>query len=233
VGVCVGKKWITFGGMNTLGQMLVLLRKEFLLELRTKYAIGGILLYVVSTVFVVYTAFRNVSPPVWNVLFWVMFLFTATNAVAKSFVSEHSTRQLYYYTLGHPLAVLGSKIVYNFVLLFFITLLSFGLFSLMAGNPVEKPVLFVLLLLLASWGFSVAFTFISALAAKTANNATMTAILGFPVVIPKLLLCIKVSASAIGLLTDSSLYKDFLILGATDVILISIVWVLFGYLWRD
>ena len=40
--------------MNILSQTKALLLKEFRLEFRKKYAISGILLYVLSTVFIVY-----------------------------------------------------------------------------------------------------------------------------------------------------------------------------------
>lgn len=64
----------------------LLLRKEFLLEFRQRYAISGIVLYVFSMIFVVYVASIKVQPPVWNVLFWLIVLFASINAVVKSFV---------------------------------------------------------------------------------------------------------------------------------------------------
>ena len=86
-----------------MSQFFTLLRKEILLEFRQRYAIGGILLYVVSTVFVVYLSFQQVKPPVWNALFWIISLFAAVNAVVKSFVQESGKRQLYYYSLASPI----------------------------------------------------------------------------------------------------------------------------------
>ena len=40
--------------MNLLSETISLIRKDALLELRQRYAIGGILLYVISTIFIVY-----------------------------------------------------------------------------------------------------------------------------------------------------------------------------------
>ena len=46
-------------------------------------------------------------------------LFTAVNAVAKSFMQESAGRQLYYYTLANPRDIMLSKIIYNiFIMLF-------------------------------------------------------------------------------------------------------------------
>lgn len=219
--------------MNLTKEFFALLRKEILLEWRQRYALGGILLYVLSTVFIVYTAFIQVQPQVWNTLFWMVMLFAAVNAVAKSFVHENSGRQLYYYTLANPLSVIFSKIVYNGGLLSLIGLLSFLAFSLVAGNPVRQPGLFFGALLMGAFSLAVTFTFISAIASKSNNGATLMAILSFPLVIPVLMTLIKITANALGLIQDTSVDKDFLILLSIDLLLLAIAMILFPFLWRD
>ena len=219
--------------MSLLKEIAYLLRKEFLIELRQKYAIGGILLYVVSTVFIVYMAFVNVNAVAWNTLFWIVILFASVNAVAKSFVQESGNRQLYYYVLTNPTAIILSKIIYNVILLLTISLLAYGAFSLVAGNPVRRGGQFMAALFLGSVGLSIAITFVSAIAAKANNSGTLMAILSFPIVIPILMTLIKISASALGLLTDTSIQKDMLILLAIDGILIAMAFVLFPFLWKD
>lgn len=210
-----------------------LLRKEILLEWRQKYAISGILLYVLSTVFVVYTSFKKVAPDVWNTLFWIIILFASVNAVAKSFVQENSNRQLYYYSLSNPSAIILSKIIYNSGLLLFLSLLSFAVFSLVAGNPVKDNFYFFTALFLGSLGFSITFTFISAISAKANNSATLMAILSFPIIIPIILTLIKLSANALRLMQDTAVWKDIATLLAIDLILVSMAFLLFPFLWRD
>ncbi|MFK7808170.1 MAG: heme exporter protein CcmB [Saprospiraceae bacterium] len=219
--------------MTLLKEIAFLLRKEILIELRQKYAIGGILLYVISTVFIVYIAFINVNAMAWNTLFWIVMLFASVNAVAKSFVQESGNRQLYYYVLTNPTAIILSKILYNVILLLSISLLAYGAFSLVAGNPVRRPGQFITALVLGSLGLSIAITFVSAIAAKANNSGTLMAILSFPIVIPILMTLIKISANALGLLTDTSIMKDILILLAIDGILLGMAFVLFPFLWRD
>jgi heme exporter protein B len=219
--------------MTLLKEIAFLLRKEVLIELRQKYAIGGILLYVISTVFIVYMAFVNVNAMAWNTLFWIVLLFASVNAVAKSFVQESGQRQLYYYVLTNPTAIILSKILYNVILLLTIALLTYGAFSLLAGNPVRRIGQFVTAMFLGSVGLSIAITFVSAIAAKANNSATLMAILSFPIVIPILMTLIKISANALGLMTDTSINKDILILVAIDGILLAMAFVLFPFLWRD
>ena len=210
--------------------LLTLLHKEFLLEFRQGYALSGIVLYVFSMVFVVYIASIKVAPPVWNVLFWIIVLFASINAVVKSFVQESGARQLYYYQLVDPVMLLLGKITYNTLLL---STLAFGAYSVVAGNPVRDWPLFALVLVLGSLGFSIAFTFISSIAAKANNSATLMAILSFPVVLPILLTLIRLSQIALRLLQDTSYKRDIINLLAIDTILITLTFVLFPFIWKD
>lgn len=213
--------------------LLTLLRKEFLLEFRQRYAISGIVLYVFSMVFVVYIASIKVQPPVWNVLFWLIVLFASINAVVKSFVQESGSRQLYYYQITDPFYLLLAKILYNTLLLFVLSVLAFGAYTLVAGNPVKDPGLFALVLVLGSLGFSIAFTFISSIAARANHSATLMAILSFPVVLPILLTLVRLSQIALRLIQDTSYRRDILNLLAIDAILLTLAFVLFPFIWKD
>jgi heme exporter protein B len=216
-----------------LKTLLILLRKEFLLEFRQRYAISGIVLYVFSMIFVVYVASIKVQPPVWNVLFWLIVLFASINAVVKSFVQESGARQLYYYQIADPAMLLLAKTLYNTLLLLVLSGLAFVIYSFVAGNPVKDYGLFSLILLLGSFGFSIAFTFIASIAAKANNSATLMAILSFPVILPILLTLVRLSAIALRLMQDTSYERDIINLLAIDAILMTLTFVLFPYVWKD
>lgn len=204
-----------------------------MLEFRQSYAISGIILYVLSMVFVVYIAAIKVQPPVWNVLFWLIVLFASINGVVKSFVQESGARQLYYYQLTNPTVLLFAKILYNTLLLLVLSLLACGVFSLVAGNPVKDWKLFMLVILLGSVGFAIAFTFIASIAARANNSATLMAILSFPVILPILLTLVRLSAIALRLIQDTSYKRDIINLLAIDAILIALTFLLFPFVWRD
>lgn len=217
-----------------LNQTWQLLRKDMRLEYRQRYALGGILLYVLSTVFVVYaTLGQEVGGAVWAALFWIIVLFASVNAIAKSFVQEGSERQLYYYFLASPSAIIAAKIAYNTLLLLVVSFLALGVFSVVLGFPVKHVSLFMWIVFWGSLGFSIAFTFISAIAAKAQQSATLMAVLSFPVVIPILLMLLRLSKIAIGLMTDTAYMRDFVILVSVDAILLAMVFLLFPLLWRD
>jgi heme exporter protein B len=175
----------------------------------------------------------RIEAHVWNMLFWIVMLFTSVNAIVKSFIQENSSRQLYYYSLANPAAVILSKIIYNIVLLLALSILSWLAFSLVAGNPVRDTAQFFLALLLGSVGFSITFTFIAAISAKADNSATLMAVLSFPLVIPILMTLIKLSANALRLLNDTNTGRDILILLSIDLMLVGMVFLLYPFLWRD
>jgi heme exporter protein B len=220
--------------MNFWTQTLHLFNKELRLEWRRRYALSGVLLYVLSTVFVVYIIVgEKIGGVVWASLFWIIVLFASVNAVAKSFVQENPQRQLYYYTLASPAAVILSKMLYNTVLLTFISALSYGAFSLIMDSPIKEVGLFWLILVMGSMAFAITFTFVAAISSKAQQSATLMAILSFPIIIPILMTLTRLTKISLGLMTDTDYYKDIFILLGIDLILGALVFVLFPYLWRD
>jgi len=214
-------------------QIQYLILKEAQLEMRNKYALGGILLYVISTVFVSYLSFKKIiNPSTWNALFWIILLFASINAVAKSFINETRGRLLYIYTLASPQAVITAKIVYNSFLLSILSALCLLVYMLFVGNIIQDLTLFMVTLLFGSFGFSSLLTMVSAIASKTNNNFTLMAILSFPIIMPLLIVLIKLSKNAIDGL-DLWDMNSLLILVFLNVITIASSYLLFPYLWRD
>lgn len=220
-----------------LKEINILIRKEITLEWRQKYALNGILLYVVSAVFITYLSvgakMGGLSIPTWNALYWIIILFSAVNAVAKSFVQEHQGRQLYYYMIASPEAIILSKMIYNTGLTLLLSLLGYGVFSLILGNPVQDQGLFLLNLVLGSMGFSASLTMVSSIASKAGNNATLMAILSFPIIIPILMMSIRISKNALDGLDWSVSVDKLLTLLAINAIVAVTGYILFPYLWKS
>lgn len=220
-----------------LKEIAVLIQKEITLEWRQKYALNGILLYVVSAVFITYLSVGakqgNIGVPTWNALYWIIILFSAVNAVAKSFVQEHQGRQLYYYMIASPESIIISKMIYNTLLTLVLALLGYLVFSVILGNPVQDQGMFILNLVLGAIGFSACLTMVSGIASKASNNATLMAILSFPVIIPILLMTIRVSKNAIDGLDWSVSLDKIITLMAINAIVAVTAYILFPYLWRS
>lgn len=223
--------------MKAVLQIKSLIAKEFLLEWRQKYAINGLILYISSAIFVAYLSFnletQKLQPITWNTLFWLILLFSAFNAIAKGFMQEKAGRHYYYYALVSPYAIIISKIIYNVVLMLLIALIGLGGYSLFLGNPVQDLPFFILNLVLGAIGFASTLTMVSAIAAKANNNSVLMAVLGFPVILPMLLLLIKVSKNAMDGLDRGSSLEEIATLSAINLIVVSVSYLLFGFLWRS
>lgn len=214
-----------------------LIQKEFLLEWRQKYALNGMILYVISTVFICYMSFKlkvnSIEPITWNTLFWIILLFAAVNSITKSFTQEREGRHLYYYTLVDPESIILSKIIYNTLLMLFLGLVAFTIYLVMMGNPVQDIPLFVLAIVLGSIGFSTSLTLIAGIASKAENTSSIMAVLSFPTILPMLLMLIRLSKNAMDGLEINTCYDELLTLGGIDIIVIVLSYILFPYLWKS
>lgn len=219
--------------MNFWLQVQQLIKKDWLLELRSKYAINGILLYVVSTIFVCYQVFHSLDPKTWNALYWIIMLFAAINASSKSFTQESYARNQYYYTLVSARAVILAKIIYNILLMLVLALLAFLVYSTIFSSPVQDVLLFFSAVVLGGMSFATVFTMVSGISAKAGNNVTLMSILSFPIIIPLLIVLIELSSNAMSGLSRSESIPELTVLIAINVISITISLLLFPYLWRE
>ena len=218
--------------MKSLRHIFTLFKKDLLLEIRQQYSFYGVLLYIAATIFVLYMALESPESNVWNGLFWVIQLFISINAVAKSFLQESRGRMLYFYSIAGPRDFVLAKLLFNSLLMLLMSLLSLALFSLFLGNPGVKAAAFVGLVLLGGWSLSLVFTFLAAIAAKAQQNAAIMAILGFPIIIPQLLLLMRLSNAAFTENANISI-ATVLLLVALDAMVILLAVILFPFLWKD
>ncbi len=216
-----------------LNHIITLLKKDILLEIRQQYTFYGILLYVASTIFVLYMAMGQPESTIWNGLFWMIQLFVCVNAVAKSFLQENSGRILYYYSIAGARDFIISKLFFNCLLMIIMSLTSLLLFVLLMGNVLEHPVKFVAIVCLGGCSLSLVFTFLSAIAARAKQNAALIAILGFPLIIPQIMLLMKISNIVFADVIQGGFLQMCLVLAGLDILVIALSIILFPFLWKD
>ncbi|MEP6713710.1 MAG: heme exporter protein CcmB [Ferruginibacter sp.] len=212
-----------------------LLKKDILLELRQQHTFNGILLYIASTIFVLYLSLPD-SPEanVWNSLFWVIQLFVCVNTVAKSFLQESRGRMLYFYSITSPVEFIIAKLLFNVVLMLVMSLISLMLFFIFLNNPVSDSLRFTGIVILGGTSISLVFTLMSAIAAKAQQNAALIAILGFPVILPQLLLLMRLSRSAFSeVFRAGAVWQLAGLVAGLDILVIVMAVILFPYLWKD
>jgi len=217
--------------------ILQLLRKEFILELRRKSVIAGLGLYLFSLIFICYLTFNLkenvISPYTWSALFWLTILFSVVNSVAKSFIGEKKGVFIYLYTVASPQQIIISKIIYNILLCWLISIAGYILFSIFIFNPVQDHLIFLSVLLLASIGFSTSLSLISGIASKANNSNVLMAVLSFPVVISILLMAVRATKNALDGLDRAASTDELLNLLAINCIAGALGYILFPYIWRS
>jgi heme exporter protein B len=214
--------------------VMALLRKDVLLELRQQHTLYGILLYIASTIFVLYLAIDEIEANVWNGLFWVIQLFVCVNAVAKSFLQESRGKMLYYFSIVSPVEFIIAKIIYNIGLMIGMSLVSLVLYSFFLSSPVNNVLQFTGIVVLGGASISLVFTLMSAIAAKANQNAALVAILGFPVILPLLLLLMRLSKAAFNeIFRDGALMQLSGLIIGLDALIVAMAVILFPYLWKE
>lgn len=220
--------------MRSSRQFITLLRKEFLLESRQQHSFYGVILYIASTVFVIYLTMEDPDAETWNTLFWITQLFICINAVAKSFLQESRGRMLYYYTIASPVQFMLAKLCYNVLLMLAMNLINLLLYTALMGDPTFSYGLFMLISLLGAMGLSLVFTMLAAIASKAMQQASLMAILGFPIILPQLLLLIRLSKTAFSEVFRNGVpLQLILLLVALDIMIVLLSLILYPFLWKD
>jgi len=218
--------------MSSVRHILTLFKKELLLEVRQQYSFYGILLYIGATIYVLFMTMDEPEAEVWNGLFWIIQLFICINAVAKSFLQESKGRMLYFYSIVSPGNFVLSKLLFNSALMLIMSLLSLVLFMLFLGNAIQRVLPFTGLVLLGGWSLSPIFTFLAAIAARAQQNAAIMAVLGFPLIIPQLLLLSQLANATFNPALPFHTSTIALLI-ALDVMVIILAVILFPFLWKD
>ena len=216
-----------------MNQIIALIKKDLLIDFRQKYVVASIALYVFAIIYVAYLSFNNViTPATWNALFWLILLFSSVTGLGKSF-SQESHRSHYYYFLAKPVYILTAKLIYYGFYEFFLVSLLILIFDLFLGFPIENLPLFLVNLFAGASGFSVCFTLISVIAAKTDNRSHIMPILAFPVIIPVLLIAVTNSRKIVFGASLADISGNLLVLICFNVIIIAMSFILFPYSWKN
>jgi heme exporter protein B len=220
--------------LNTSKQIFALLKKDLLLETRQQHTLYGILLYIASTIFVVYLTIDLPDADTWNAIFWITQLFICINAVAKSFLQESRGRMLYYFTITSPVAFILSKLLYNLLLMVVMSSVNLIVYSAMMGNPTISFFSFCLIGILGGCGLGLIFTMLAAIASKAMQQASLMAILGFPLILPQLMMLVRLSKTAFGEIFNNGIpFQMTLLLVSFDILMIILAVILFPFLWKD
>lgn len=204
-----------------------------MIEFRERTALNAILLYVLAASFIVFSIWRSLPPKEWGLAFWTIFLFAALTASLRTFARESEARYFYFYTLYHPLELFVAKALFNLLLLLGLYLVLWAVLTVMAGDPILRKGWFVVVGLCGSGGLAVLLTFISSIAIKTQQHASLTGVLALPLMIPMLVNLLRLTAFATGITPDSNPWNELTLVGSVLALSTAMGLWLFPYLWRS
>lgn len=181
----------------------------------------------------VFLSTYSLQPIMWITFFWLMMLFAAINALAKSFMQDSGERQLYFYQLVNPHLLLLSKIIYNFLLLLLMSAIGLLAFIILFNNPIIEYTIFATVFFLGVLSFSILFTVMSSIATQSGGSSVIMPIISFPVIVPVFVLLLKLSKYAVTETGTLNYSQDVLSVLAINVAILAVAFLLFPYIWRN
>jgi heme exporter protein B len=210
--------------------------KDFKLELRSRYAINMLLMFVLAVIALVLIAIGQepLNSNVQAALLWIVVLFAAALGLGRSFVSEEDRGTILILRLNVPPSrVFFGKLLFNFFLMLVVELVALVAFVLLLGLTIVDLWLLIGLVVLGALGLAGATTLLAAIIARAANRGPLMPVLAFPLLIPLLLSVINISVSALEGGGWTAARPDILTLIGFTGAMISASVILFDYVWQD
>lgn len=223
--------------MNWLHGAWAVFLKDARLELRSRYAINLLLMFVLSALLLVLFSVGQtaIGERVQAALLWLVILFSAAIGLGRSFISEEERGTVLLLQLNtRGSMVYAGKLLYNFVLMLALNLVAVGAFILFLNVDVQHLGLLGLTVLLGALGLAGATTLLAAIIARTASRGPLLPVLLFPLLAPLLLSVIGSTREALpggaGWLAASD---ELLALTGFAGTVITASVLLFDYVWND
>jgi len=214
-------------------------RKDLQVELRTRYALGAVLLFAVTTLIAVSAALSSTSvhSEVKAALLWIVLLFAALSGLARVFVREEEAGTAPLLRLLAPAtAVYAGKWLFNIALVFAVEIVSVPLFLVVLPIKDTNYGLLFGVLTLGGVGLAGASTFVAALIAQASSGkSALFFIVAFPILLPLLLIAVQGTIGAF----DSSAFdnarsrSDLGLLTTYGIVMTTASFLLFEYIWHD
>ncbi len=223
--------------MNAVSSALTVFLKDFRSEVRTRYALNALLMFVVTTISIILFALGNetASNEILSGILWVIIFFSSMAGLSRTFVSEEErgtvmTLQL----IATPLTVYAGKFLFNLVLLAMMNLVTIVLYSIVIQNFVIKSFsIFLPTIILGTIGLSAASTIIAAIISKASSKGTLYPVLSFPILLPLLMTLIQATQFAVDGAPFSDAMGEFQILIAYCVVVTTVSYLLFEFIWKE
>jgi heme exporter protein B len=221
--------------MNSKAYNLFL--KDFKSELRTRYAINALAMFIIVAISVILFSIGNekINENLTAGLFWVVIFFTAMSGLSRAFVSEEErgttlTLQL----IAAPSTVFSGKLIFNIILVFAMNAVIAILYGALFEDFVIKNfLLFFTSFVLGNIGLAISSTIIAAIIAKAGAKGTLYPVLSFPILLPLILTCVQLTLFSFDGTSFEKSKFELAIVVSYDVIMITVSYLLFDFIWKE
>jgi len=188
--------------VTAIKQIWTILKKDLILELRTREMLISMFLFVMLTMVIFnysFSADRNDLTAFGGGLLWIAFIFTALLGLNRSFAHEKEGGCLDGLLLS-PIdrsLIYTAKVLSIFIFLSIIQIITIPIFTIFFIKYNYSPmiVLFILGIFLGNLGIASIGTFITTLAINTKRRDLLVPILGLPLMMPILWLAVTISGN--------------------------------------
>ncbi|HAB52109.1 MAG: ABC transporter permease [Ignavibacteria bacterium RIFOXYB2_FULL_35_12] len=214
-----------------------LFQKDFHSELRTRYAINSLAMFIIVAISVILFSIgnENISPGLTGGLFWVVIFFSAMSGLSRAFVSEEERgTSLTLQLIASPATVFTGKLLFNMILVFLMNIIITLLYSMLfAEFIIQNYLLFFLTFIFGNIGIAISSTLIAAIIAKAGSKGTLYPVLSFPILLPLILTSVQLTSFSIDGIPISEAVFELAIVVCYDIIMISASYMLFDFIWKD
>ena len=192
-----------------------------------------VLLFLLATSMVLFMGFTRMRPETWSVLYWVVMLFAAVGATVGDYKTEAYQERFLMYQMVNPVEMFLAKVIYTMLFLTVLEILLYVVFGMFFDFKAPFSFTLLLVLLLGGLSLSIVFTFVAILVNAAEKGSNLASLLGFPLVIPVILLLIKLFFAESGLSDSSENAQDVMSLLGIDALLLGMGILLYPLIWRS
>ncbi len=217
-------------------QALVICRKDFRSEIRTRYSINGLIMFIIVTISIIKFALgeEKLANELYAGLLWIIIFFSNSNGLSRVFVAEEDRGTSFLLKLtSDSKAVLLGKLIFNTTLTFIINFIVVLLFMITMDLQIKSPGLFILVIALGNIGLSAVMTIIAALISKANSKGSLYPVLSFPLLLPLLMATISSTWLSIEGSTLGQVAGDLQIIVSYTIVTITASFMLFDLVWND
>ena len=215
---------------------LLVFMKDVRAEARTRYGIGSVALFAVTSLVVASFAVSPyaLEPDAQSAFLWVVLFFSSMSGLSRSFVKEEETRTSIALRMStEPLAVYFGKLMFNLALMVGVEIIVVPMFLLFMDISPATPSLFFASVALGTIFISAATTIVAAIISKANSKGTLFAVLSFPVTMPGLIMAVRMTNASLAGMEFSSAVSEIAGILAFTVIVTTLSALLFEFVWND